>query len=69
MVGDGRARGSRLSRKSRPAAPTLAPAGEGLSLADKGMREKVRDPTPEGQVQQAGGGAGPSTPSGERLGF
>lgn len=31
------------------------------------MGEKVRDPTPEGQVQQAAGGAGPSTPSGERL--
>lgn len=58
-----------LPQESGRCSPTLAPAREGPSLPDKGMGEKVRDPTPEGEVQQAGGGAGPSTPPGERLGF
>lgn len=43
--------------------------GEGRSLVDKGVGEKVRDATPraEGQVHQAAEGAGPSALSGRRL--
>lgn len=54
--------------RARPAGPQ---PGEGRSLADKGVKEKVREATPEGEghLQTAAGGAGPSALSGERLGF
>lgn len=55
-TGDGghRCRGSpQIPKESRaatpPPLPVQAPAGAGLSLADKGVGEKVRNATPEGQ--------------------
>lgn len=66
--------GSRLSRipkESGSRTPSPTPARTAALVSEKGVGEKVRDPTrrAERHVRRAAGGAGPSALWGERLGF